>query len=114
MKGMQSARPVVVRLMAVAFAIAGAAGGSGRAPLALRVWADPAAEIAYTPAAVARQRAAGERAARPPAAFRARASLARPQRSLAATSGRQRQGTLTWPAASTGREILAFKRSRLV
>jgi hypothetical protein len=101
------AHPIVVRLLAVVLAVAGA-GVAGRAPQALRAWTDTAAEVARTGPRAQVEKAAPNRklptdAAPAPTAVAYTDAIAPPATHAGA-----------WPAARDLRQLLALKQSRLI
>jgi hypothetical protein len=110
-----SIRPVLARLLALTIAVVAAGGSSpSRAPQALRVWVDSAGEVSGAPRA---------RVARAPAASRLAPASTCPalpdghhvdpvDPGLATATAES--GTLVWPTASGGRDVVTRKRSLLI
>jgi hypothetical protein len=114
-----SLRPVLARLLALTIAVV-AAGASlpSRAPQALRVWVDSAGEVSGAPRASGRTRAA-----RSPAASRLAPASSCPALpdghhpppvDSGLARGTAESGTLVWPTASSGRDVVTRKRSLLI
>jgi hypothetical protein len=114
-----SLRPFLSRLIAITIAVvaAGAGGLPGRAPHALRVWADSAAEVTSVARAVP-LRGQGARQLAPALAKASPASdghvacLDEFDSGPAAAAGAS--GMLGWPTASCGRDVVTRKRSLLI
>jgi hypothetical protein len=102
--------PFLVRLLAVVLAVAGAGVVAGRAPHALRVWTDPAAEVASAGRQPRRQRSAHDSVAR--AAVQPAPVAIAPAGPPAALP--LARATHPWPCASDLRQLLALKQSRLI
>jgi hypothetical protein len=103
-------RPFLVRLIAIAVVVGGS-GVSSRAPQALRAWLDTAGEIADAQASGA-QRTRTEHRTEPAATARppGRRRIARAVRPPHA----RWRGSLAWPAARSGRDVVTRKSSRLI
>jgi hypothetical protein len=97
--------PWLARLLAVVVALGLAGIGGGRAPSALRIWTDTAAEVVAGDSG----RAVDQRSAQPHSAR----SLARDARPLESAPGEGPRSS-AWPQAGSAREILAWKRARLI
>jgi len=97
--------------MVVAFALLGATGESAKAPQALRLWADAAAEVARAAPPVAGRPARRARAMRVVAP--APSGVPRPLLS-AYRPARTDTGARPWPPRQGRRGILALKSSRLI
>ena len=109
---MSAPRPFLIRLFVLALAIAGATGVTSRAPHALRVWADVAGEVAPEGAA---PRAREHDPRRAPARVCAPAASDRRRIPFVASAPEPRTlGSLAWPTAHAGRDVLMLKRSRLI
>ena len=125
---MSGARRFGVHLLvaALALVVTGGSGASNRAPHDLRRWIDATAEVAQRAESVARtsEHASG---ARSPLTRRARsftpaaaacASACRGCRArlavLAVSRAERLAGAGAWPAEFTGRDVVAFKRARLI
>ena len=110
------ARSVLVRLLAIALAVAvGAApGATSRAPQALRTFTDQVAELASVGRPRANRPLAGRRS--PARTVQPRDFRARPAPRFARSGCRAPAWGTTrlWPSASGGREVIALKRSLLI
>jgi hypothetical protein len=115
-----SLRPFLTRLIAITIAVVAAgAGAPARAPHALRVWADSAAEVTSAARAVP-LRGQGARQLTPALAL-AKISPARDghvacldESDSDPTAAAGASGTLGWPTASSGRDVVTRKRSLLI